>query len=284
VILPTYNRREILVTALASALGRIGDEDEVIVVDDGSTDGTGDDLRQAHDPRVRTVRIENSGPAAARNAGIGIATGRYFAFLDSDDEWFPTGLTEQVAALEADHAVGLSHAGALNEFLNGDAAPPRPRPPHEGRVLAPLLRRNFITTSTAVVPRRVTDEVGLFDESLERSMDWDLWLRIADRHRFHYRPGVVALYRFHEGQQIRDRESVDDCRRRILTKALDRLEARDDALAPLARRCLVYRLLRLGRLRLREGNRAAARESFAVAARLSPRSRLTAWRYRVTIR
>ena len=203
---------------------------------------------------------------------------------NADDAWYPSGLEEQVAALEADDTLGLSHARARNEVLPGAALKPRSRTPHEGDVLAPLLRRNFVTTSTAVVPRRILDELGLFDESLARSMDWDLWLRIAEHHRFHFRPETVALYRFHEEQQIRDRESVDDCRQRILRKALSRLEERDDPLVPDARAHLAYRLLRLGRLQLSAGRRDAAKESFRAAMGVRWTSRFAAWRYLLTVR
>ncbi|MEN8148967.1 MAG: glycosyltransferase [Planctomycetota bacterium] len=281
VVIPTYNRRDLLPRAVESAAARITGDDEIIVVDDGSTDGTADAIR--NDSRVTLIETENRGPAAARNAAIEVATGRFLAFLDSDDAWYPTGLDEQVEALDKDDSLGLSHAEAMNEVLPGAATTPRARPTREGDVLATLLRRNFVTTSTAVVPRRVLDQVGRFDESLDRSMDWDLWLRIAERYRFHFLRRTVALYRFHADQQIRDRESVDDCRQRILRKALARLEARDDPLVPVTRRYLAYRLLRLGRQRLAAGKRDEAGESFRAAADVRWTARFTAWRYRWTV-
>jgi len=282
VILPTYNRRSVLGGAIRSALRRIGGRDEIVVVDDGSTDGSAEAVRAIPGP-IRLLRTERRGPAAARNAGIEAAAGEYLAFLDSDDEWLPAGLDEQVAAL-ADGGAGLSHAAARNVDLNGDPVERRPRRALAGDVLPELLRRNFVTTSTAVVPRAVLEAAGGFDEALGRSMDWDLWIRIAERHRFHYFPATVARYRFHDGQQIRDREEVDDCRRRILEKTLARYRKDRPELVPRVRRLLAYRLLRLGRLRLRKGDREGARASFRAAAAHRPLARLTAARYGLLVR
>jgi glycosyltransferase involved in cell wall biosynthesis len=233
------------------------------------------------------VTTDHRGPAAARNAGIAVARGRFIAFLDSDDEWLDDGLDEQVRALEEDADLGLSYAGY--RAVDGNGTPlkahptRRPRRPRSGEVLKDLLRRNFITTSTAVVPRDVLKEVGLFDEDLDHSMDWDLWLRIAERRPVHYLERPVARYRFHDGQQIRDREAVDACRSRILARTLERFETEGHDLTRFVRRLLSYRLLRLGRVLLLNGKRAAAREQFREAAKVRPLARLTAARYEVTI-
>jgi glycosyltransferase involved in cell wall biosynthesis len=281
VVLPTFNRREVLARAIRSAPSRIGPDDEIIVVDDGSTDGTGEFL-ESQEPPVRVLRTENRGPSAARNAGIGISRGRFIAFLDSDDEWTAGSLDPQVTALAADDELGLSYANVDYEDLEGRPVATKPSRPQDGHALRPLLFRNFVTTSTAVVPRAVLDEVGLFDENLDHSMDWDLWLRIAERYRFHYHPETVALYRFHPGQQIRHREEVDDCRSRILANRLAHYERHRPELVPYVRRLLAYRLLRLGRLLARAGNLEGARNRFREAVRIRPLAAVTAWRYRLT--
>jgi glycosyltransferase involved in cell wall biosynthesis len=278
VIIPTFNRREILRRAIDSALARTGRADEVIVVDDGSTDGTADALRDLP-ARVRVLRTENGGPAAARNAGIRAARGSYIAFLDSDDEWIGDDLDERIEALRRDPLIGLSYGAARNVDSEDRPVATRPRVPRSGNVLRSLLHRNFVTTSTAIVPRRALRRVGLFDEALDHSMDWDLWLRLSEEFAFHYHPEPVALYRFHDGQRIRNRPRVDACRRQILEKTLLRYRRERPHLVGIVRRLLSYRLLRLGRLQIQAGDRPAARESFRAAAELRPMSLLTAARY-----
>ena len=192
---------------------------------------------------------------------------------------------KQVEALAADERLGLSHAGSRPVDGEGRrTGPDRAAEPVAGDLLESLLRRNHVTTSTVVVPRAVHDRVGLFDEDLRNSMDWDLWLRIAEGHGFHAHPETVCLYRFHEVQKIKDLEAVHECRCRIMEKALERCRASRPDLVPLVRRLLAYRLLRLGRYRLRKGDRAAAAEAFRDAKRHRPLSALTALRYQLTVR
>ncbi len=280
VIIPTFQRRALLPRAVETARARIGTDDEILVVDDGSTDGSVEAL-PGGDPRLRVIRTDHRGPAAARNAGIREARGEFLAFLDSDDEWLPGTLDDQVATLAGEPAPGLSYAAARSVDERGAPVATRPRVSREGDVLRPLLRRNFITTSTVVVPRSVLEASGLFDETLDHSMDWDLWIRIAERRRFAYLDRPVALYRFHPGQQIRHRTRVDDCRRRILEKALERYRGERPELVRRVKRLLAYRLLRLGRLQRLDGDRAAARRSFRAAVRLAPLGLLRALRYRL---
>ena len=278
-ILPVRNRRAFLEESLASAVARTGPDDEIVVVDDGSSDGTSEDLRAPAD-RVRVLRTEGVGPSRARNRGIAAARGRFVAFLDSDDAWLPAGLDEQVAALQSEAGHGLSHARAEPVDAVGQPLERLRKPPLAGPALRHLLRRNPVTTSTVVVPRAVLDEVGGFDEDLARSMDRDLWIRIAERRPFHWLDVTVARYRFHAEQLIRSRRAVDEARCRIYEKAIARYEAAGRGPVRLARRLLAYRRLRLGRMCLAEGDGSAAEECFAAAIRLRPLARLAAWRYR----
>lgn len=269
VILPTRNRRELLAAALASALARIGSEDEIVVVDDGSTDGTAEDFRSPP-PRVRFLPANGRGASAARNTGIAATSGEYLAFLDSDDEWLPGGLDEQIAALAADEGLGLSHARAAPIDANGRRHPVPIHGRLEGDVVRSLLSRNPVTTSTVVVPRRVLREVGVFDEALARSMDRDLWTRIAERYRFHDLDRIVCRYRFHERQQIRNRRGMDEARCRIYEKAIERYGDARPELRRTAERLLARRRLRLARLCRREGDAAAATGHLRAAVRLRP--------------
>ena len=106
-IIPTYNRRTLLPRAIDSVLAQTRAVEEIIVVDDGSTDGTGDMLRERYGDRVRHVWQSNAGVSAARNHGMRLARGRYLALLDSDDEWMPEKTALQVAFLDARPEFGM---------------------------------------------------------------------------------------------------------------------------------------------------------------------------------
>jgi hypothetical protein len=122
VIIPTYNRSGLVVRAVKSALAAMSPGDELLVIDDGSTDGTAEALRQFGDA-IRCVRIENSGPASARNAGIGLAKGPFVTFLDSDDEWVPDKLRLQRRVMEAFPQVVYCFSNAFSRSPEGVDTP-----------------------------------------------------------------------------------------------------------------------------------------------------------------
>jgi glycosyltransferase involved in cell wall biosynthesis len=117
VVIPTYNRRDVIVTAIGSALAQDVPGIEVLVVDDGSTDGTAAELSREHaaEPRVRVIRRPNGGPPAARNTGIDHARGEYLALLDSDDVWLPGYLASQLELLSASGADLVIANGAMQD-------------------------------------------------------------------------------------------------------------------------------------------------------------------------
>ncbi|WP_130649331.1 glycosyltransferase family 2 protein [Egicoccus halophilus] len=180
VLVPTYNRVHLLTRALDSALRQTMADLEVLVVDDGSTDGTQPVVANHPDPRVRYLRqVPNQGVSAARNRGIRAARGDYLAFLDSDDEWFPDKLARQMrrfAALPA--SVAMVYAGVEDDDGLGNRRPRRAT--HQGDLHAQLLRRNVVHgTSSVVLRREVVATVGFFDESIPAIEDYEYWLRVA---------------------------------------------------------------------------------------------------------
>jgi glycosyltransferase involved in cell wall biosynthesis len=205
VIVPTWNREKLVVRAVRSALAQTYRNIEVIVVDDGSTDGTLAALKElaSGDPRLLVVPAGHSGlPAVARNRGIEIARGRYVAFLDSDDEWLPGKLEAQVAQLEARPGLALTYADAFVEEKGVrrsttllDAYPMR-----QSRVFGPLVLGNFVPTSTVLARRSALRLAGGFDESrrLRAFEDYDLWLRIALRGEMGCLREPLAVYHRHE--------------------------------------------------------------------------------------
>jgi O-antigen biosynthesis protein len=196
VIVPTYQRAHCVVRAIESALAQTFTDLEVLVIDDGSTDGTDAAVTSIGDSRVRYIRLShNAGVAAARNRGMRESRGRYLAFLDSDDIWFPDKLARQIELFEqADDALGLVYGGV--ERHDGQGTIEATRPTHRGRLFRQLLERNVIHGggSNVMIPRHVVARVGFFDESLPAIEDYDYWLRIARDHEIDFVDQVVMRY------------------------------------------------------------------------------------------
>lgn len=178
VIIPTYNSAPLVVQAVESALAQTRRPDEIIVVDDGSTDDTCQRLRP-YSGDIIYVRQANARVAAARNTGLNRASGDLIAFLDADDAWHPKKLQRQQEALGEWSDIGLLATdltpwpGQFSETV--DSAEPRVEPV----ALASLLLCNVLATSSIVVRRSVLDRAGAFDTELFGPEDYDLWLRCA---------------------------------------------------------------------------------------------------------
>src|SRR4051812_11474842 len=182
VVVPTHDRRVLLARTLRSICAQREVELEIIVVDDGSRDGTPAALATFGDPRVRSVRNETAqGVAAARNRGLEEAAAPWVAFCDDDDVWAPTKLAVQRAALSRVRGAQWSSTGAVTVDealrLNGPAV----HPPPDGDVARVMLVRNAVPggASSVVAATSLVREVGAFDASLSVSADYDLWLRLS---------------------------------------------------------------------------------------------------------
>lgn len=184
VVIATYNGERYISDAVRSVLAQSLRDFELIVVDDGSTDGTGACVQAFSDPRLQYVRQANRGPSAARNNGIGRARGEWVAFLDCDDLWKPDKLTAQLARVAHDSSVGLVYSGAVTVDETGRELGVL-RPILEGDALGALLLGNRITgsASSAMVRRDLLSAHGAWRDDLWYGEDWELWLRIASRSR-----------------------------------------------------------------------------------------------------
>jgi glycosyltransferase involved in cell wall biosynthesis len=186
VIIPTYNRAAVLPRAIESALTQTLPTCEVIVVDDGSTDATPAVVTR-YGRRIRCIRQENAGAAAARNCGIEAAAGDWLAFLDSDDEWLPEKLARQAQRLETFSHLGWCACGS--ETCEGPERRPSTLPHAAAWELArtgyfedyftAASRGVRFPTPGMVVETRLAKEVGGFDAQLTEAEDLDLWGRIA---------------------------------------------------------------------------------------------------------
>jgi len=181
VIIPTFNRKELLKLAISSILEQTMKDFELIVVDDGSTDQT-QRLVESFGKDIRYIYQENKGVSSARNRGIREARGEYLAFLDSDDRWVKDKLKIQIQALEERPEYLISHTEELwyrrGRLLN----PKRIHEKRAGDIFKQSLRLCSVSTSTAVVRRELFSKISCFDESMPVCEDYDLWLRATASH------------------------------------------------------------------------------------------------------
>jgi glycosyltransferase involved in cell wall biosynthesis len=199
VIIPTFNCPEFLKAAIESVLAQAYTELEVVVVDDGSTDNTPEVVRQFKD-RVRYVHQNNAGTAAARNTGIKSASGEVIAFLDHDDLWLPGKLERQIPPLLGDESVGMVFCG--RQFFNTYTNEVTSTHPAESELkVHDFLAHTTIALQSAIMRRTIFVDVGVFDENLLGTDDWEMCIRIAEKYRVIGVPDVLVSIRGHEGQQ-----------------------------------------------------------------------------------
>jgi glycosyltransferase involved in cell wall biosynthesis len=228
VVIPAYNAEASLGAAISGALQQTTHDIEVVVVDDGSTDRTGA-VAASYGDRVRLLRQENQGPAAARNAGIAAASAPLIALCDADDLLFDRHV-EAMLALYDRHG-GLVTANAYWLFTGG-IDPQQTR--HRGRFPAPseqrqaLLETNFVSTM-ALFSRSLWERLGGFDLAISHAEDWDFWLRAVydGGVTVTHQPVPLALYRWNDSGLSSDTGSMDRAVQRVLAK----VAARDDLTA-----------------------------------------------------
>jgi glycosyltransferase involved in cell wall biosynthesis len=185
VIIPTYNRARKVARAVASVLYQTHTDYELIVVDDGSRDNTGETLSLFPSRIIRLVHDGNRGVSAARNTGITASGAPLIAFLDSDDYWLPEKLAVQVAFFKA-HPKAM--ACQTQEIWIRKGLRVNPRKKHlkpSGRIFVPSLKLCLVSPSAVMVRRSLLDEVDLFDEAFPVCEDYDLWLRVSCKYPIH---------------------------------------------------------------------------------------------------
>lgn len=204
VLMPAYNAAPYVRAAVSSLIAQAHRDWELIAVDDGSTDATGEILASFADPRIRVIRQANRGEGAARNAALEAASGRYFAFLDADDLYLPGALESMVAYLESTPGVDVVLCDGYFCDRNG-----RPlmrlsehRPgPYEGDILEPLvLSPSVVTVPVCTMARGETiARAGVrFDPTLVFGVDWDFWIHLARSARFGHLDRLTCMYRLHD--------------------------------------------------------------------------------------
>ena len=233
VVIPCYNAERYVAATLESVLAQAGAELEVIVVDDGSKDGSAA-LVERDFPQVRVIRRANAGVAAARNAGIEAARGDWVAFCDADDIWLPGKLAAQFAAMDAAPGCRMSYTAwhvwpsaeprpdaALLAELERAAGDTARWSGATGWLYPELLLDCVVWTSTVLMQRSLLAETGGFPTDLRIGEDYDLWLRASRITRIERVARPLALYRQHPQSITRSAPSAN-YKGRVIQSALDR--------------------------------------------------------------
>ncbi len=265
IIIPTYNRRQLIGRSVKSVLNQTYRDFEIIVVDDASTDNTEEVVNGFDDERIRYVRHDkNRGEAAARNTGIKVARCDYIAYQDSDDEWFPEKLARQIELLEdASPEVGVIYTGFWKtENRRRTYIPFSWVSQKDGDIHKELLKGNFIGSPVVLVKKECFSEVGLFDERLRNLVDWEMWLRISKHYHFRCvdEPLVVAHYDSDNASD--DPDSLIEALELVLEKNCDEFEVE--------KKLLAKHWINIGNLLVAKGSVKKGRHYIVNALRLYP--------------
>ena len=205
-----FNSARFIRETIESVLSQTYKDFEIIVIDDGSTDSTGDIVKSFGDPRIKYFYKKNEGLAETRNKAIAASSGEYIAFLDHDDLWLPRKLEMQLAlfARRKNAALIFSDSYVLKRGMREQKTYFGRCHPHRGYGFEDLLfeSSNFIPLPTVMVRRAVFDTIGMFDKNFKIGEEYDLFLRIARRHELDYVDEPLAVYRIHENNTSQDRE------------------------------------------------------------------------------
>ena len=243
VIIPTYNRCNLIGRAVESVLRQSFPAEEICVVDDGSCDGTQDFIRSTF-PEVKYVYQENAGVSSARNRGLVETSAEWVAFLDSDDVWLDKKLEVQRAACEAAPNFRLIHSDEI-WIRNGQRVNPMKK--HRkfgGKIFERCLPLCLISPSAVIIERTLFDEVGVFDESLPACEDYDLWLRICCHYPVLYvdRP-LLEKHGGHDDQLSKEHWGMDRFRvvalENLLNSSVLNEQQRTLAISAIKEKCLI---------------------------------------------
>jgi len=220
VVIPTYNRYEFLKRALKSVYAQTYIPNEVIVIDDGSTDNTSQIVQDF--PQITYIYQTNSGVSSARNKGINNSSFEWIAFLDSDDEWDINKLKEQFEFHENNKNILISYTDEKWIRDGLEVKVPKKYRKFGGKIFNECLSHCIIAPSATIIHKNILDEIGLFDEELEVCEDYDLWLRISLKHEIGLvQKRLITKYAGHNDQLSFKHWGMDKFRVQALEKLLE---------------------------------------------------------------
>jgi glycosyltransferase involved in cell wall biosynthesis len=244
VVIPAYNRLPLLKEAIDSVLAQDFEDLELIVVDDGSTDGTVDEIRR-YGGRVKLmIHAQNRGVSAARNTGISAARGKYIAFLDSDDLWVKGKLKLQVPFLDENPQYPLCYTDEIWIRKGRRVNPMVKHAKYSGWIFEKCLPLCIISPSSAMMRKTLFSRVGLFDEALPVCEDYDFWLRTSIRFPIFFLEKKLIIKRGGHPDQLSHRSWGNDGFRvialeKLLSESALRPEEREMVLEEMKRKCRI---------------------------------------------
>jgi glycosyltransferase involved in cell wall biosynthesis len=289
-VIPTYNSANFITDAINSILIQSYPIEEIIIVDDGSTDGTEEVIRNLQARGVRYIKQSNQGPSSARNQGIMLAKNEWIAFLDADDQWTPNKIKLQVSSLIRDKEIRLIAADMKEIDQYGVSLTTSVLAKHNllasfqklngkpvTQALTLLLQKNFIPTGTVLVARQTLLEAGLFNEAIRFGEDLELWAKIAARNPIVCLPEILLLRRKHSNNATLNTE----CMLEDLVKVMQSLK-RNIGIELANEHCDVNQLIansltELGYLYFTQSKYREARSTFIASLRSSLSGRAFAY-------
>lgn len=263
VIIPTYNYGKYIERAIDSILTQTYQDFEIIVVDDGSTDNTGEIIRSKQNDKIRYFYQENKGAPSARNKGIKESIGKYIAFLDADDEWFPNKLEKQIDKFQkASVRVGLVYSGLIYIWKENEDKVIKIVPTLRGNIFDSFLKVSVLGSPTPLIKKCCFQKAGLFDERLPSCQDWDMWLRISKYYEVDFVSDILAKHHIHKNQITEKIELKIQGRKMMIKKYHDVLVNYPSILS--------IHFSELGKLNCVAGNWKEGFEYFLKAIKLDP--------------
>ena len=220
VIIPTYNRGWIIKEAIDSVLAQDFIDFELIVVDDGSTDNTSEILDSYSDD-ITVLQQNNKGVSAARNRGLSKASGRFIAFLDSDDLWLPKKLSRQVEYFNFNPDAMICQTEEIWIRNNMRVNPKKRHKKPWGMIFERSLALCLISPSAVMIRRSLFDKIGVFDETLPVCEDYDLWLRISCRYPVFLIDTPLIIKRGGHADQLSALSGLDKFRIKSIKKIIE---------------------------------------------------------------
>ena len=220
VIIPTFNRKKTLGRAIQSVSNQSLSPFEILIIDDGSNDGTKEWVKESFQD-IKYIYQNNQGVSSARNKGIKYAYGDWVAFLDSDDEWLPNKLYEQVKAIGSNLEIKFFHT---NEIWIRNGVRVNQMKKHKkygGYIFDKCLDICRVSPSSVLIKKEIFDDIGTFDESLRVCEDYDLWLRITSKYPVVFLD-IPLIYKYggHAGQLSKVNDGIESYRIQSLEKII----------------------------------------------------------------
>jgi glycosyltransferase involved in cell wall biosynthesis len=209
VVIPTYNRVELLKRSIDSVINQTIKPFEIIIVDDGSNDGTEAMVKKKYDS-LKLIKQKNKGASAARNSGIKASSGEWICFLDSDDEWKNDKLEKQITAVANNSDYKFFHSNEI-WIKNGKRINQKKKhKKYGGDIFKKCLDMCRISPSSVLIDKSIFEEIGFFNENLVVCEDYELWLRICDKYEvFFIDEPLIFKYGGHQGQLSYSIDSIE---------------------------------------------------------------------------